>query len=380
MKVLVGVAVAVIAVITVSALTLASVLLIDGRAQAVTGTDGGGGLRGVPAEFRPWILKADAACPEAEMTPALLASQLWAESKFKTSRKEATSGAGAQGPAQFIPGTWATWGVDADGNGEASPWDIGDAVMAQGRMMCSLLKQAKASGYGGDPRALALAGYNAGWGAVEQYRGVPPKSFARGETYGYVVEILADLPRFQGPGLLEISGSGTGPDALRKASTRAGTPTPGEAADPRVPARDSATASTDTSTGSAPRASPSDSTAARSSSTRTGPKQNFPGSPPNSTAPPPTARSPAMPSSPATCCSGRTAARARSTTSRCTRVTVTSCTPRARAASSSSSPSTAPCPRATTSAPPAPDRPERRRGNRGPAVRASCGRYRRPGR
>ncbi|MFF4456751.1 NlpC/P60 family protein [Streptomyces goshikiensis] len=224
MKVLVGVAVAVIAVITVSALTLASVLLIDGKAQAVTGTDGGGGLRGVPAEFRPWILKADAACPEAEMTPALLASQLWAESKFKTSRKEATSGAGAQGPAQFIPGTWATWGVDADGNGEASPWDIGDAVMAQGRMMCSLLKQAKASGYGGDPRALALAGYNAGWGAVEQYRGVPPKSFARGETYGYVVEILADLPRFQGPGLLEVSGSGTGPDALRKASTRAGTP------------------------------------------------------------------------------------------------------------------------------------------------------------
>ncbi|MFI9186841.1 C40 family peptidase [Streptomyces goshikiensis] len=223
MKLLITAALAVVGLMAAS-IGLVVMLIIDSDAAAAEMTDGGGGLRNVPAEFRPWILKADAACPEAEMTPALLASQLWAESKFKTSREEATSVAGALGPAQFTSPTWAMWGIDADDNGQASPWDIGDAVMAQGRFMCSLLKQAKASGYGGDPRALALAGYNAGWGAVEQYRGVPPKSFADGETYGYVIEILADLPRFQGPGLLQISGSGTGPDALRKASTRAGTP------------------------------------------------------------------------------------------------------------------------------------------------------------
>ncbi|KOG56416.1 peptidase [Streptomyces virginiae] len=224
MKVLVGAAIAVIAAIVLPLTALAAVVLLDDDAKAADATDGGGGLQGVPAEFRSWILQADAACPEPEMTPALLASQLWAESKFKTTRSEATSEAGAQGPAQFMPGTWATWGRDADGNGEASPWDIGDAVTAQGRMMCSLLKQAKSSGYGGDPRALALAGYNAGWGAVEDYRGVPPRSFARGETYDYVHDILAELPRFQGPGLLEISGSGSGPDALRRAAARAGTP------------------------------------------------------------------------------------------------------------------------------------------------------------
>ncbi|MFI1285139.1 NlpC/P60 family protein [Streptomyces sp. NPDC020858] len=221
---LTGAAIAVVCAIVVPLVALIGIVLLDGDAKAVETNDGGGGLQGVPVEFRPWILKADEACPEPEMTPALLASQLWSESKFKTTREEATSYAGAQGPAQFIPGTWATWGRDSDGNGEASPWDIGDAVTAQGRMMCSLLKDAKASGYGGDPRALALAGYNAGWGAVEDYRGVPPRSFAGGETYDYVHAILADIPRFQGPGLLEVSGSGSGPDALRRAAARAGTP------------------------------------------------------------------------------------------------------------------------------------------------------------
>ena len=225
MKVLVQAALAVIAAFIAAILTIVTIVLVDeDDAAANEVTDGGGGLRGVPADFRPWILKADAECKEPEMTPALLAAQLYQESKFKTSKEEATSDAGAMGPAQFMPGTWATWGRDSDGNGEASPWDIGDAVMAQGRMMCSLIKQAKSSGYGGDARALALAGYNAGWGAVEKYQGVPPKSFANGQTYNYVQIILSTMTKFEGPGLLQVSGSGDGPNAVRRASTQIGTP------------------------------------------------------------------------------------------------------------------------------------------------------------
>ncbi|MGY1548223.1 C40 family peptidase [Streptomyces sp. MN6] len=203
---------------------LVATVLVDDDAEATELSDGGGGLRGVPAEFRTWILKASEECQQPELTPALLAAQLYQESKFKTSRAEATSTAGAQGPAQFMPGTWATWGRDDDGNGVASPWDIGDAVMAQGRYMCSLLGEARNSGLPGDIRALALAGYNAGWGRVIEFSGVPPKSFARGETYNYVQIILSTMSRFEGPGLLTVSGSGTGADALRKAATRMGTP------------------------------------------------------------------------------------------------------------------------------------------------------------
>ncbi|MFE1075122.1 NlpC/P60 family protein [Streptomyces sp. NPDC058783] len=224
MKLLVGAAAAVIGLVLVVTLGIVGVVIADEDAAATETTDGGGGLQGVPEEFRKWILKADAACKQQEMTPALLAAQLWQESKFKTSKEEARSDAGALGPAQFLPSTYATWARDDDGNGEASLWDIGDAVMAQGRMMCSLLKTAKNSGYPGDVRALALAGYNAGWQRVEQYKGVPPKSFAKGQTYNYVRTILSIMPRFEGPGLLTVSGSGTGADALRKAATRMGTP------------------------------------------------------------------------------------------------------------------------------------------------------------
>lgn len=178
-------------------------------------------LTNVPDEFRPWIDKADAACPTPEMTPALLAAQLHQESGFNPL---AVSPAGAQGPAQFIPETWATWGRDDDLNGRNSPQDIGDAVMAQGRFMCSLLDEANRSGYADDPRALALAGYNAGWGAVQRFRGVPPLSFARGETRRYVTTIMANLSHFQPSDAFLISGSGRGPDALRRASAYLGTP------------------------------------------------------------------------------------------------------------------------------------------------------------
>ncbi len=223
MKVLVGAVAAVIGLVILAFIGVV-VLIVDDDASATETSDGGGGLQGVPEEFRKWILKADADCKEPGMTPALLAAQLYQESKFKTSREEATSSVGAQGPAQFMPGTWTTWGRDSDGNGEASPWDIGDAVIAQGRMMCSLMKSAKNSGYPGGVQALALAGYNAGWGRVVEYAGVPPESFAKGETFNYVKLILSTMKRFQGPGLLTVSGSGSGPDALRKASTRMGTP------------------------------------------------------------------------------------------------------------------------------------------------------------
>lgn len=43
----------------------------------------------------------------------------------------------AVGPLQFIPGTWAQWGADADGDGVADPDDLDDAALAAARYLCA---------------------------------------------------------------------------------------------------------------------------------------------------------------------------------------------------------------------------------------------------
>ncbi|MFC9223135.1 NlpC/P60 family protein [Streptomyces hygroscopicus] len=155
-----------------------------------------GGLKpgSVPAQYEPWITKAASACPG--LPAPVLAAQLHQESRFTPN---AQSPAGARGIAQFMPGTWATWSVDADGDGVASALDPPDAITAQGRLMCSLLKKAKKSGYPDQPIRLALAGYNAGWERVRQFQGIPPKSWAKGETYNYVRLIMAAARKYTAP-------------------------------------------------------------------------------------------------------------------------------------------------------------------------------------
>uniref|UniRef100_UPI003F49AC1A C40 family peptidase n=1 Tax=unclassified Streptomyces TaxID=2593676 RepID=UPI003F49AC1A len=211
MKRLAGIGAALVGGILATAVATAAM----GGASPAAGIGVPGGLLPgvVPEEYRPWLMKAGALCPES--SPALLAAQIWAESGFNA---QARSPVGALGPAQFMPGTWATWGRDDDTSGTTSPFDVGDAVMAQGRFMCSLLDQAKRSHYPGGTQMLALAGYNAGWGAVEKYHGLPPYK----ETADYVAKILAKAKEWESAPA--ISGSGAGAEAVRKASTYVGLP------------------------------------------------------------------------------------------------------------------------------------------------------------
>jgi membrane-bound lytic murein transglycosylase B len=43
----------------------------------------------------------------------------------------------AVGPMQFLPGTWARFGVDGDGDGVADPQDLDDAALAAAAYLCA---------------------------------------------------------------------------------------------------------------------------------------------------------------------------------------------------------------------------------------------------
>jgi hypothetical protein len=124
----------------------------------------------VPPRFHDPIAKA---ALRWNVPMNLLAAQLYAESGFNPF---ARSPVGAQGIAQFMPGTARTYGLN-------DPFDADAAIMAQAHLMHDLLKR-----FGGKVE-LALAGYNAGAGAVERYGGVPPYP----ETRAYVAKILGLL-------------------------------------------------------------------------------------------------------------------------------------------------------------------------------------------
>ncbi|WP_278264200.1 peptidoglycan DD-metalloendopeptidase family protein [Nocardia sp. AG03] len=179
--------------------------------NCVRGFGSAGGLLAdgkVPAELEIWYRRAGTVCPE--ISSSLLAAQAKQESGF---RRGLTSPAGAQGLAQFLPGTAAStnpddgrpYVIDADGNGRASVWDDGDAIIGQARYMCALahkiagwMAEGKVSG---DLAALTLAGYNAGEGAVLASGGMPNQYAAHySETRPYVTNILTMEPQYRAPG------------------------------------------------------------------------------------------------------------------------------------------------------------------------------------
>jgi hypothetical protein len=123
----------------------------------------------VPARYAPAIARA---AQRWSVSAALLAAQLYAESGFNPF---ATSPAGAQGIAQFMPATARAYGLD-------DPFDAEQAIDAQARLMRDLLRR-----FASVP--LALAAYNAGPAPVARCGCIPPYP----ETRGYVARILGLL-------------------------------------------------------------------------------------------------------------------------------------------------------------------------------------------
>jgi soluble lytic murein transglycosylase-like protein len=121
--------------------------------------EGGGELEGGPSQSLPSFVPPRFCGPllrsatRWNVSAALLAAQLTAESGFDP---DAVSPAGAQGIAQLMPVTAASYGL-------RDPFDPAAAINAQARMMSGLLP------HFGSVR-LALAAYNAGSGAVDACR------------------------------------------------------------------------------------------------------------------------------------------------------------------------------------------------------------------
>ena len=133
----------------------------------------------------------------AGVRPELIINQFGVESAWNPN---AVSPKNARGIAQFIPETGARYGLHTRED-FMNPYKSIDAGIAH---MSDLLAD-----NGGDER-LALAAYNAGQGAVNKYKGVPPYK----ETQNYVKKIL-------GGGSSERQAQATAPPSIQSSPPQA---------------------------------------------------------------------------------------------------------------------------------------------------------------
>jgi hypothetical protein len=131
-----------------------------------------------PAERKAVETAVHAMAPGFGLDPHLVLAVIAAESAFD---KTAVSPKGAQGLMQLMPQTASRFGV-------SNAFDAEQNLRGGMTYLAWLLEQ-----FSGD-LDLALAGYNAGEKAVEQYRGIPPYD----ETREYVRRIRSV---YRGPGI-----------------------------------------------------------------------------------------------------------------------------------------------------------------------------------
>jgi soluble lytic murein transglycosylase-like protein len=116
--------------------------------------------------------------------PRFIHAVIWQESKYKN---QAKSHAGAQGLMQLIPATAERFGCE-------DVYDPAQNIEAGTKYLSWLLKR-----FDGNVE-LALAGYNAGEGAVDKYNGIPPYNETRNyvkiisKRYGKTFHPVAETP------------------------------------------------------------------------------------------------------------------------------------------------------------------------------------------
>lgn len=138
-------------------------------------------LSSIPPDYLRWYMDAAQTCPGLPW--AVLAGIGTVESDNGRSTApgvhSGANSAGAEGPMQFEPATFAKYGVKADPSQPLSPYDPADAIYSAAAMLCA----------------------NGGRGGSE--RGIRQALFAYNHATWYVNEVLATAARYASP---QVSG------------------------------------------------------------------------------------------------------------------------------------------------------------------------------
>ena len=119
-------------------------------ARSASNAAGQVGAMGIPAAYLALYQGGARTCPEMSWT--LLAAVGQVESGH--GRNNGPSSAGAIGPMQFMPRTFAAYAVDGNHDGRTNPWEPADAIYTAAHFLCA--------GGAGSPAGVqrALLGYN----------------------------------------------------------------------------------------------------------------------------------------------------------------------------------------------------------------------------
>ncbi|MQA83652.1 MAG: transglycosylase SLT domain-containing protein [Streptosporangiales bacterium] len=115
--------------------------------------------RGKPGSYLDLYKQAATRCPGLSWTVLAAIGQI----ESGHGRNNGPSTAGALGPMQFMPGTWAAYGVDGDGDNRADIMNPYDAVPSAAAYLC-----ANGAGRGGGALANAIWHYNHAWWYVRE--------------------------------------------------------------------------------------------------------------------------------------------------------------------------------------------------------------------
>lgn len=123
------------ALLTALVVALLSIALVFGASASPScGEEGVGELNDkVPRRLVPIYQEAAAKYQLGERGPSILAGINWVETGFGTNL--GVSSAAAEGWMQFLPESWAAFGVDGNGDGVKDPYNPWDAIFAAAHLL-----------------------------------------------------------------------------------------------------------------------------------------------------------------------------------------------------------------------------------------------------